>query len=167
MSIPVLSSLAAASYIISGHSDAEHRFWGTMSLLADLSTQSDDHGVFIASEEAAKMVSGGCVRGAVTFNRGEQGEVINIDYEAAFPDHSLVDLAAEIALLDDARQRHIILEASALALLRDGSWDGVELKRRTSELRRQEIDLEKLGLAMPAGGAWCDGDGEIHDGEIP
>lgn len=73
--------------------------------------------------------------------------LIAIDCEPAFPDDRLAKLAAEIALLPKFEDRHVVVEAAALMLMKGSVAE--DLADLVSEFRHGRINFEGLGLAGP------------------
>ena len=145
MTMPAISRLAAASYLVAMHDTVEGRFVGTFSLFCDLSLQNDDHGLMIAAEEAAVAIETDFRHPGVSFDYNADGAVTAIDCEPAFPDDNLAMLAAEIALLPQFEDRHLIIGAAALMLVKDTTAEN--LADRVSDFRKGRINFEALGLA--------------------
>lgn len=150
MTSALLHNLVLATHLTAHHPDAAFRFWMAVGLLCDLSLQNDMDGVFIAFEAVLEFnETGRPDEMDVSFTRDATGVVVDIlHHEASYTDHSLVELAREIALLEDPEMRLVLIEAACLRLLQDKNDNADDLLAKATRVRAQRLSIHLLGVPL-------------------
>lgn len=150
MTSGILHNLVLATHLVAHHPDPAFRFWMAVGLFCDLSLQNDPDGVFIALESVLEFnKTGNPDEMDVPFTRDASGAVIDIrHHEADFAGHSLVELAREIALLEDPEMRLVATEAASIRLIQDSNDDVDDLLVKLTRVRAERMSIHALGLPL-------------------
>ncbi|WP_426038228.1 hypothetical protein [Brevundimonas sp. DC300-4] len=150
MTSAILHNLARATHLTAHHPDPAFRFWMAVGLFCDLSLQNDVDGVFIALEAVLEFdATGRPDEMDVPFTRDAAGVVVDIrHHEADYTDHSLVELAREIALLENPEMRLVLIEAACLRLFQDKDDNADDLLAKATRARAQRLSIHVLGIPL-------------------
>ncbi|MBB1178045.1 hypothetical protein DSM05_02605 [Pseudomonas sp. FW305-3-2-15-E-TSA4] len=157
MSSGIIQNLAHSVRTIAEHPDASARFGMAVGLICDISLQSDLDGLWIAVERGVldydhPTDEQDFARGlGVPRVRNEVGEVIDLLVaETDWLGHGYVELAREIALLEDPEARVVVLEAAAVRLIGDGEDPLDDLLAQVARARCGGLGIDQLGIPLAA-----------------
>ncbi len=150
MTSAIFHNLTRATRLTAHHPDPTFRFWMAVGLFCDLSLQNDLDGVFIALEAVLEFnETGRPDEMDVPFTRDAAGIVNDIlHHEADYTGHSLVELAREIALLEDPEMRLVLIEAACLRLFQDKADNADDLLAKATRVRAQRLSIHLLGIPL-------------------
>lgn len=150
MTSAILHNLTRATHLTANHPDPSFRFWMAVGLFCDLSLQNDVDGVFIALEAVLEFDATGRPHEMdVPFTRDSEGVVVDIrHHEADYSGHTLVELAREIALLEEPEMRLVLIEAGCLRLLQTKDDNAEDLLAMAARVGGQRLSIHALGIPL-------------------
>lgn len=152
MTSGLIQDLAHASRVIAYHPDPSARFGMAVGFLCDIALQNDFDGLSIAVERGVlgyvhKDDEEDMARGLrVPRIRNALGEVVDLQIHISdWVGHEYVELAREIALLDDRQTRIVVLEAAAIHLIQDSHEQLTDLLAGVKLARAERLPIDAFG----------------------